>query len=139
MFKDTTNIILAGIILLLSLALLICGIKLNSQNEKIIKYEKDTLTKTIETNQKVQETKTKVETQVAEKIAEVSQTVIEGEQREKVRIEYVTKQVDKVIFTPTYSNVCIDSTGLRSINILINEDDSYAKYSGATSEPEPAL
>lgn len=69
-------------------------------------------------------------------IDQSSVTVIQGEKHEEARVEYVTKEIEKVIFTPTYSNICIDAVGLSGINTLITEDDSYTR---AASEPTPTV
>ena len=39
--------------------------------------------------------------------------------KQKVRVETVTREVQKIIDRPVYSNVCIDDYGLQQLNSLI--------------------
>ena len=39
--------------------------------------------------------------------------------KQKVRVETVTREVQKIIDRPVYSNVCIDDDGLQQLNSLI--------------------
>ncbi|TNL47749.1 DUF2570 domain-containing protein [Acinetobacter bereziniae] len=47
---------------------------------------------------------------------------LKSEQR--VKVETVTREVQKIIERPVYNNVCIDDTGLHYINSLIPDDSS---------------
>ncbi|WP_335956626.1 hypothetical protein [Acinetobacter bereziniae] len=47
---------------------------------------------------------------------------LKSEQR--VKVETVTREVQKIIERPVYNNVCIDDTGLQHINSLIPDDSS---------------
>jgi len=47
---------------------------------------------------------------------------LKSEQR--VKVETVTREVQKIIERPVYHNVCIDDDGLRIINSLITDDSS---------------
>ncbi|ATZ64232.1 hypothetical protein [Acinetobacter bereziniae] len=47
---------------------------------------------------------------------------LKSEQR--VKVETVTREVQKIIERPVYNNVCIDDDGLRNINSLIPDDSS---------------
>lgn len=132
MFKEISTVVMAAIITLL--IIVIIGLLLHAKG----------LNDTISNNAmmraaeiaKANEQKEVLEEQIRTLIDNSNQVVIEGEQREKVRVEYVTKEIDKVIFTPTYSNICLDAGGLLNINRLITESDDY---SGAANEPTPAL
>lgn len=39
----------------------------------------------------------------------------------KIRVEEVTKEVQKIIERPVYTNICTDNDGLQSINSLISK------------------
>ncbi|MFW2173786.1 hypothetical protein ACG95N_09725 [Acinetobacter guillouiae] len=43
---------------------------------------------------------------------------------QRVKVETVTREVQKIIERPVYNNVCIDADGLRNINSLITDDSS---------------
>ena len=47
---------------------------------------------------------------------------LKSEQR--VKVETVTLEVQKIIDRPVYNNVCIDDDGMRIINSLITDDSS---------------
>ena len=47
---------------------------------------------------------------------------LKSEQR--VKVETVTRTVQKIVERPVYNNVCIDADGLRIINSLIPDDSS---------------
>lgn len=132
MFKEISTVVLSAIIALLIIVIVGLLIHAKGLNDTITN---NALTQAAEIV-KANEQKEVLEEQIRTLIDNSNQVVIEGEQREKVRVEYVTKEIDKVIFTPTYSNICLDSVGLLNINRLITESDTY---SGAASEPTPAL
>lgn len=39
---------------------------------------------------------------------------------EKPKIEYITKEVERLVMLPSYSNICFDTTGLQFANSIIN-------------------
>lgn len=117
MLKETSSIIFGIIIAALILIVAILGFKCKDlsntiSNERIshqqaldkIKNEKETL-----------------EDQIRNIMDQTSEKIIVQDNEEKARVEYVTKEVEKVIFTPTYSNVCIDTRGVELINQLIQQ------------------
>lgn len=132
MFKEISTVVLSAIIALLIIVIVGLLIHAKGLNDTITN---NALTRAAEIV-KANEQKELLEEQIRTLIDNSNQVVIEGEQREKVRVEYVTKEIDKVIFTPTYSNICLDTVGLSAINTLITESDTYP---GAASEPTPAL
>lgn len=117
MLKETSSIIFGIIIAALILIVAILGFKCKDlsntiSNERIshqqaldkIKNEKETL-----------------EDQIRNIMDQTSEKIIVQDNEEKARVEYVTKEVEKVVFTPTYSNVCIDNRGIELINQLIQQ------------------
>lgn len=132
MFKEISTVVMAAIIALLVIVIVGLLIHAKGLNDTIANNALTYAAEIVKAN----EQKEVLEEQIRTLIDNSNQVVIEGEQREKVRVEYVTKEIDKVIFTPTYSNICLDNWGLLNINRLITESDDY---SGAASEPAPAL
>lgn len=132
MFKEISTVVMAAIIALLVIVIVGLLIHAKGLNDTIANNALTYAAEIVKAN----EQKEVLEEQIRTLIDNSNQVVIEGEQREKVRVEYVTKEIDKVIFTPTYSNICLDTWGLLNINRLITESDDY---SGAASEPTPAL
>ena len=58
---------------------------------------------------------------------EINQVSADYEQlksEQRVKVETITSEVQKIVTKPVYSNVCIDDDGLRIINSLITDDSS---------------
>jgi uncharacterized protein YlxW (UPF0749 family) len=58
------------------------------------------------------------------KINKVSADYEQLKSEQRVKVETVTREVQKIIERPVYNNVCIDDTGLQHINSLISNDSS---------------
>lgn len=58
------------------------------------------------------------------KINKVSAEYEQLKSEQRVKVETVTREVQKIIERPVYSNVCIDDDGLRIINSLIPDNSS---------------
>lgn len=58
------------------------------------------------------------------KINKVSADYEQLKSEQRVKVETVTREVQKIIERPVYNNVCIDDTGLQHINSLISNDYS---------------
>ena len=76
---------------------------------------------------KIQEIEQKQLKALAEKQNEINQVSADYEtlkSEQRVQVETVTREVQKIIERPVYNNVCIDDDGLRNINSLITDDSS---------------
>ncbi|WP_151778745.1 hypothetical protein [Acinetobacter bereziniae] len=58
------------------------------------------------------------------KINKVSADYEQLKSEQRIKVETVTREVQKIIERPVYNNVCIDDDGLRNINSLITDDSS---------------
>lgn len=58
------------------------------------------------------------------KINKVSAEYEQLKSEQRVKVETVTREVQKIVERPVYNNVCIDADGLRNINSLIHDDSS---------------
>ncbi|WP_180644649.1 hypothetical protein [Acinetobacter bereziniae] len=58
------------------------------------------------------------------KINKVSADYEQLKSEQRVKVETVTREVQKIIERPVYNNVCIDDDGLRIINSLITNDSN---------------
>lgn len=59
-----------------------------------------------------------------EKANEVSEEYETTREAERVRTEYITRDVQKIVERPIYSNNCFDTDGVSAINSLITGDSS---------------
>lgn len=78
-------------------------------------------------NAKIQKLKDDQQKALIKKQNEVNKVSADYEQlksKQRVKVETVTREVQKIIDRPVYSNVCIDDDGLRVINSLITDDSS---------------
>ena len=66
----------------------------------------------------------KVLTDKQNKINKVSADYEQLKSEQRVKVETVIREVQKIIEHPVYNNVCIDDDGLRNINSLIPDDSS---------------
>ena len=117
MLKETSSIIFGIIIAALILIVAILGFKCKDlsntiNNERILHQQ---------ALDKIKNEKETVEDQIRNIMDQTSEKIIVQDNEEKARVEYVTKEVEKVVFTPTYSNVCIDNRGIELINQLIQQ------------------
>ncbi|KKW75762.1 hypothetical protein AAV97_18430 [Acinetobacter sp. Ag2] len=58
------------------------------------------------------------------KINKVSADYEQLKSEQRIKVETVTREVQKIIERPVYNNVCIDDDGLRIISSLISDDSS---------------
>lgn len=58
------------------------------------------------------------------KINKMSADYEQLKSEQRVKVETVTREVQKIIERPVYNNVCIDDDGLRIINSLITDDSN---------------
>ncbi|MFW1970496.1 hypothetical protein [Acinetobacter bereziniae] len=76
---------------------------------------------------KVQKLKDDQQKALIEKQNNINKVSADYEQlksEQRVKVETVTREVQKIIERPVYNNVCIDDTGLQHINSLITDDSS---------------
>ncbi|MPW45325.1 hypothetical protein [Acinetobacter guerrae] len=76
---------------------------------------------------KVQKLKDDQQKALIEKQNNINKVSADYEQlksEQRVKVETVTREVQKIIERPVYNNVCIDDTGLQHINSLISNDSS---------------
>lgn len=59
-----------------------------------------------------------------EKANEVSEQYEETREAERVRTEYITRDVQKIVERPVYQQHCFDASGVSAINSLITSDTS---------------
>lgn len=74
--------------------------------------------------QKLKDDQQKALIEKQNKINKVSADYEQLKSEQRVKVETVTREVQKIIERPIYNNVCIDADGLRSINSLIPDDSS---------------
>ena len=74
--------------------------------------------------QKLKDDQQKALIEKQNKINKVNADYEQLKSEQRVKVETVTREVQKIIERPVYSNICIDSDGLRSINSLIPDDPS---------------
>lgn len=53
--------------------------------------------------------------------------------KEKPKIEYITKEVEKLVMLPSYSNTCFDASGVQLANSIINRT-----YDNPTTTSQPS-
>ncbi|MBJ8421926.1 hypothetical protein I6M74_08430 [Acinetobacter bereziniae] len=58
------------------------------------------------------------------KINKVSADYEQLKSEQRVKVETVTREVQKIIERPVYNNICIDDDGLQHINSLIPDNSS---------------
>jgi Tfp pilus assembly protein PilO len=76
---------------------------------------------------KVQKLKDDQQKALIEKQNHINKVSADYEQlksEQRVKVETVTREVQKIVERPVYSNICIDADGLRIINSLISDDSS---------------
>lgn len=91
------------------------------------KYVDDLNKAEIECTEKIQKLKDDQQKALIEKQNNINRVSADYEQlksEQRVITETKIREVQKIIERPVYSNVCIDSDGLRSINSLIPDDTS---------------
>lgn len=74
--------------------------------------------------QKLKDDQQKALIEKQNKINKVSADYEQLKSEQRVKVETVTREVQKIIERPIYSNVCIDDDGLHIINSLITDDSS---------------
>ena len=78
-------------------------------------------------NEKIQKLKNDQQKALIDKQNEVNKVSADYEQlksEQRVKVETVTREVQKIVTKPIYSNVCFDDTGVSAINSLITNDSS---------------
>ena len=76
---------------------------------------------------KIQEIEQKQLKALAEKQNLINQVSADYEQvksEQRIKVETVTREVQKIIDRPVYNNVCLDDDGVSAINSLITSDSS---------------
>ena len=76
---------------------------------------------------KIQEIERKQLEALAEKQNLINQVSADYEQvksEQRIKVETVTREVQKIIDRPVYNNVCLDDDGVSAINSLITSDSS---------------
>lgn len=76
---------------------------------------------------KIQEIEQKQLKALAEKQNLINQVSADYEQvksEQRIKVETVTREVQKIIERPVYNNVCLDDDGVSAINSLITSDSS---------------
>lgn len=76
---------------------------------------------------KIQEIERKQLKALAEKQNLINQVSADYEQvksEQRIKVETVTSEVQKIIDRPVYNNVCLDDDGVSAINSLITSDSS---------------
>lgn len=58
------------------------------------------------------------------KVNKVSADYEQLKSEQRVKVETVTREVQKIVTKPVYSNVCFDDTGVSAINSLVTDDSS---------------
>lgn len=74
--------------------------------------------------QKLKDDQQKALVEKQNKINKVSADYEQLKSEQRVKVETVTREVQKIIERPVYQSVCIDDDGLRIINSLIPDDSS---------------
>jgi small-conductance mechanosensitive channel len=59
-----------------------------------------------------------------DQINKVSADYEKAKSEQRVQVETITREVQKIIDRPVYNNVCFDDTGVQLINSLITDDSS---------------
>lgn len=76
---------------------------------------------------KVQKLKDDQQKALIEKQNNINKVSADYEQlksKQRVKVEKVTREVQKIVTKPVYSNVCFDDTGVSAINSLITENSN---------------
>lgn len=105
---------------LLAFLLIICLGLLNSKVSQLNKAQAKYATQI----QAIEQEHLKAVADKQNKINKVSAEYEQLKSEQRVKVETVTREVQKIIERPVYNNVCIDDTGLQHINSLITDDFS---------------
>ena len=71
-------------------------------------------------------------TKTVEVVEKVNTVYVEKKVQEKPQIEYITKEIEKLVMLPSYSGSCFDSSGLQYVNSLITREYNHPT---TTSKP----
>lgn len=121
-----TYIILAAkfwrecIIVFLAFLLLICLLLLNSKTGQL----KEADSKCIAKVQEIEQKHLKALEAKQDQINKVSADYEAERSKQRVQVETVTREVQKIIDRPVYQQHCFDDTGVQLINSLITNDSS---------------
>ena len=74
--------------------------------------------------QKLKDDQQKALIEKQNKINKVSADYEQLKSEQRVKVETVTREVQKIIDRPVYNNVCLDDDGVSAINSLITSDSS---------------
>lgn len=105
---------------LLAFLLIVCLGLLNSKVSQLNKAQAKYATQI----QEIEQEHLKAVADKQNKINKVSADYEQLKSEQRVKVETVTREVQKIIERPVYNNVCIDADGLRNINSLITDDSS---------------
>ena len=121
-----TYIILAAkfwrecIIVFLAFLLLICLLLLNSKTGQL----KEADSKCIAKVQEIEQKHLKALAAKQDQINKVSSDYEAEKSKQRVKVETVTREVQKIIDRPVYQQHCFDDDGVSAINSLIANDSS---------------
>ena len=105
---------------LLAFLLLVCLGLLNSKTGQL-KEAKSQCTAKV---QKLKDDQQKALVEKQNKMNKVSADYEQLKSEQRVKVETVTREVQKIVDRPVYQSVCIDDDGLRITNSLIPDDSS---------------
>lgn len=117
------------IILLMVTIYIIDGKRADARSDALESLQKET-----EALIEVARVTNELNTKTVEVVEKVNTVYVETSVKEKPQIEYITKNVEKLVMLPSYSNVCFDATGLQYANALITRTYSSGDTT-ASSEP----
>lgn len=105
---------------LLAFLLIVCLGLLNSKTSQLNKAQ----AKCAAQIQSLEQQHLKALTDKQNNINKVSADYEQLKSEQRVKVETVTREVQKIIERPVFNNICIDDDGLRIINSLITNDSS---------------
>ncbi|CEI50810.1 FIG00353761: hypothetical protein [Acinetobacter bereziniae] len=105
---------------LLAFLLIVCLGLLNSKVSQLNKAQAKYATQI----QAIEQEHLKALADKQNKINKVSADYEQLKSEQRVKVETVTREVQKIIGRPVYNNVCIDDDGLHNINSLIPNNSS---------------
>ncbi|CAM9410950.1 hypothetical protein [Acinetobacter bereziniae] len=105
---------------LLAFLLIVCLGLLNSKVSQLNKAQAKYATQI----QAIEQEHLKALADKQNKINKVSADYEQLKSEQRIKVETVTREVQKIIERPIYNNVCIDDDGLRNINSLIPNNSS---------------
>lgn len=111
-----------AVIITMTVFLLLSFVGLGVQTWRVEHWKEKTQSAESACNAKILKLKEDQFTELQKKQNEINKVSSDYEvekSKQKVRVETVTREVQKIIDRPVYSNVCIDDDGLQQLNSLI--------------------